>query len=51
VISACAELSRRIVFNQPLQKEKTGLGSWISLSKGKEIKEAKTNTLIVVGYV
>ena len=48
MISACAELSQRIVFNQPLHEEKTGLGSWMSLSKRKE---ANTNTLVVVGYV
>jgi hypothetical protein len=51
VITACAELSKKIVFNQPLPQEKTGLGSWMSLLKGKEIKDATSNTLVVVGYV
>ncbi|KAF8817456.1 DRMBL-domain-containing protein [Phlegmacium glaucopus] len=49
VISACAELSKRIILNQPLHKEKIGLGSWMSLSKGMGTKDANTNTLIVVG--
>ncbi|KAF8159562.1 DNA repair metallo-beta-lactamase-domain-containing protein [Crassisporium funariophilum] len=50
VISACAELAKRLVLDQPLQLKKSTMESWMSVAKGKgKDKEHSPKLLVVVG--
>ena len=55
VISACAELAKRLVFGLGLASEddKGSVSSWVTFAPKLEAKgDTKlTNTLVVVGYV
>ena len=53
MISACAELARRLVLGQPTQEKKTTMLSWVSTSEPKEYKakdKEGSKPLVVVGF-
>jgi len=53
VISACAELARRLIRGQPPQEKKTTMLSWVSTSEPKEYKgkdKEGSKPLVVVGF-
>jgi len=55
VISACAELVKRVINEEGTQENPSGMLSWIAplnnKGKGKETEKNKMKSLIVVGYV
>lgn len=50
MISACAELARRLVRGQPTQEMKATMLSWVSTSETKGKDKEGSKPLVVVGF-